>query len=203
MKSKISRTLSLLTGICVLAAALSGCGPEPKPPASLPAQSGAASSSAGAQPAGSGEEESGALYISLNGKDYTRYDFEGENTPEGLLEGIEELTGWKLSLSDGITDGKGGMTVAFSKDACLFTGPPEVQKDEFHVYDVTQFTFSVLDSVQRTLQCWASPLRPDSVDIYFCMETDQPLELEGLGVTWPLEQPYSHAGLEELLEQPG
>jgi hypothetical protein len=129
------------------------------------------------------------------------YPLEEECTPEELLAGIEELTGWKLSLADEITSGKGGMTVSFAKDSCLFVGPPEEQKEEFYVHDAYQLSFAVLDSVQKTLQCWASPINPDSVDIYFCMEGDIPLELESLGITLPMDQPYSHDALKALLEQ--
>ena len=162
-----------------------------------------------AQPAAQENTENGAqseetpisLYISMGGEDTTIYPYEGEPTPAGLLSGIEMLTGWKLSLSDEITDGKGGITVMFAADACLFTGPPEEQKEEFHVYDATQFTLAVLDSVQKTLQNWANPTNPDSVDIYFGMETDKPLTLENLEVTWPLESPYSHDGMAALIEQ--
>lgn len=145
-------------------------------------------------------DESG-LYIFLGENDYTFYPYEEVDTPEQLLTGIEELTGWKLSLADEITTGKGGITVSFAKDSCLFVGPPEEQKDEFHLYDNYQLSFAVLDSVQKTLQCWANPTNPDSVDIYFCAEGDVPLELSGLGVVLPIDEPYSHDNLEALLEK--
>jgi hypothetical protein len=148
----------------------------------------------------SNTDESG-LYIYLGGDDYTFYPYDETDTPEQLLNGIEQLTGWKLSLADEITTGKGGITVSFAKDSCLFVGPPEEQKDEFHLADSYQLTFAVLDSVQKTLQCWANPTNPDSVDIYFCEEGDLPLEPEGLGVTLPIDKPYSHDSLEALLQQ--
>ena len=124
-----------------------------------------------------------------------------ELTPNMLIQGIADLTGWDLSLADEITSGKGGITVVFGPDACLFTGPPEVQKDEFHVYDVLGLTFMALDSIQKTLQNWANPVTPESVDIYFAASGDVPMELTELGVTWPLELPYSHGELEALLMQ--
>jgi hypothetical protein len=143
---------------------------------------------------------SGSLYIFLGGEDCTVYPYDGDSTPDALVAAIAELTGWNLSLADSITDGKGGMTVSFALDACLFTGPPESQQEEFYVADAYQLTFAVLDSVQKTLQAWASPVNPDSVDIYFCQAGDQPLTLETLGVTWPMDTPYSHAALQTLLE---
>jgi hypothetical protein len=145
------------------------------------------------------DTQSGSLYIFLGGEDYTIYPYQGDSTPDALVAGIAELTGWNLSLADEITDGKGGMTVSFAAEACLFTGPPESQQEEFYVADAYQLTFAVLDSVQKTLQAWASPVNPDSVDIYFCQTGDQPLTLETLGVTWPMDTPYSHDGLQALL----
>jgi hypothetical protein len=152
------------------------------------------------QPAEDAEAaSSGSLYIFLGGEDYTVYPYQGESTPDALVAGIAELTGWNLSLADDITDGKGGMTVSFAADACLFTGPPQTQQEAFYVADAYQLTFAVLDSVQKTLQAWASPVNPDSVDVYFCQAGDLPLTLETLGVTWPMDTPYSHAALQALL----
>jgi hypothetical protein len=187
--------------LCLLAAGLSGCQAreQPAPSQSSVSSSGDAAAVDTTQPSDSGDADGDGLYIFLGGDDYTRYPAQADSTPEELVAGIEELTGWKLTLADEITDGKGGMTVSFAKDACLFVGPPEEQKEEFHVYDASQLTFAVLDSVQKTLQCWASPTNPDSVDIYFCMEGDVPLELDSLGVTLPMDQPYSHEGLQTLL----
>lgn len=149
---------------------------------------------------GSAEEAQEFLYITLDGHSYESYPYHGESTPEGLLKGIEELTGWNLSLADEITTGKGGISVTFAEDACLFTGPPEEQKEEFHVYDATQLVLSVLGSVQATLQNWASPAAPDNVDIYYAMGADiKPLTIENLGVTWPIDEPYSSEGMEERI----
>lgn len=149
----------------------------------------------------SAEEAQDFLHITLDGHSYESYPYYGESTPEGLLKGIEELTGWNLSLADEITTGKGGISVTFAEDACLFTGPPEDQKEEFHVYDATQLVLSVLGSVQATLQNWASPAEPDSVDVYYAMGADiKPLTIENLGVTWPIDEPYSSDGMEELID---
>lgn len=142
-----------------------------------------------------------ALYISLGNNEFEKYPFEGENTPEALIAGIAELTGWNLHLGEQVYSGKGGMTVIFASDSALFTGPPEDQKEEFHVYGSEQMAFAILDSVQRTLQNYASPVYPENVDIYIGAEHDQPLLLESFGITWPLEEPYSHEKLEEMLEQ--
>lgn len=59
----------------------------------------------------------------------------GEVTPENLIAAMGELTGWDLTLSedDPVTTGKGGMTVSFAPESAIFTGPPEEQKDEFHM----------------------------------------------------------------------
>ena len=138
---------------------------------------------------------SATLYIGYNGS-FQEYDFECGNqaSPETLIQGIADLTGWDLSLADSVTTGKGGMTVCFSSQSSLFTGPPEVQKEEFFVYDLSQLASTILGSIQTTLQNYyidPSLGDPSNFDIYFCAENDQPIVLESLGVTIPIDQPYS------------
>ena len=110
------------------------------------------------------------------------------------------LTGWNLDASE-IFVGKGGVTISWADTSALFAGPPEPQKPGFHVYDSTQLAFSVLDSVQRTVQCAFSPENPDSLNLWFCAADGSALKLDNLGVTLPLDQPYSHTLLENLLSQ--
>ena len=138
---------------------------------------------------------SATLYIGYNGS-FQEYDFEcgDQASPETLIQGIADLTGWDLSLADSVTTGKGGMTVCFSSQSSLFTGPPEVQKEEFFVYDLSQLASTILGSIQTTLQNYyidPSLGDPSNFDIYFCAENDQPIVLESLGVTIPIDQPYS------------
>lgn len=135
------------------------------------------------------------LYIGYDGS-FQEYDLEcGDNaSPETLIQGIADLTEWDLSLADSVTTGKGGMTVCFSSQSSLFTGPPEVQKEEFFVYDLSQLASTILGSIQTTLQNYyidPSLGDPSNLDIYFCTENDQPIVLESLGVTIPIDQPYS------------
>ena len=206
------RTKMLCILLCLSAAfcLLSGCGrqdvnesAELDNPAASSALNDDVPSAVPDVPSGSAEEQTAALYIGNQTAGFTEYPliYTDELTPNMLIQGIADLTGWDLSLADEITSGKGGITVLFGPDAFLFTGPPEVQKDEFHVYDVLGLTFMALDSIQKTLQNWANPVTPESVDIYFAASGDVPMELTELGVTWPLELPYSHGELEALLMQ--
>lgn len=119
--------------------------------------------------------------------------YEGDLTPEKLIAEMSALTGWNLDLDDVVTSGKGGMTVPFSRNCAIFTGPPDPQKDEFHVFDVESLTRTILDSIKKTLQMnfVGENGNPDLLDIYYCVETDQPLEIPDLGLSLPLDQPYS------------
>lgn len=114
-----------------------------------------------------------------------------------LLSELSALTGWNLDTSE-IYVGKGGVTVAWADTCALYTGPTEPQKDEFHMYDVNQLTYTLLDSVQRTIQCAFSPADPDSLDVWFTADGSA-LKLDNLGVTLPIDQPYSHSLLESLM----
>ena len=115
-----------------------------------------------------------------------------------LLQEMAQLTGWNLDTTL-ITSGKGGITVGFSSTSSLFVGPPETQKDEFHVYDAQELTFTLLDSVQETLRMAFSPSNPEGLDVWFCGPDGNALTLDTLGVTLPVDRPYSHTLLEELL----
>ena len=154
-------------------------------------------------------EESGipTLYIGTydsegNGT-FTEYPFvsSGEVTPENLISAMAELTGWDLTLSsdDPVTSGKGGMTVSFAPESAIFTGPPEEQKDEFHVYSSDQLCFEIFDSIQKTLQENFSPVNPSALDVYYCTDGSTEIELPDLGVVVPIDEPYSHALFEQLL----
>lgn len=56
---------------------------------------------------------------------------EGKLTPDALIQGIADLTGWDLTLAEEVISGKGGMSVCLSSESALFTGPPDPQKEEF------------------------------------------------------------------------
>ena len=80
------------------------------------------------------------LYIGTKAGGFREYplEHEGELTPEALIRGIGDLTGWDLTLAQPVTDGKGGMSVCLADSSALFQGPPEPQKDEFHMYSAEQ-----------------------------------------------------------------
>ena len=82
----------------------------------------------------------------------------------------------------------------FAETSALFQGPPDPQKDEFHVFDAGQLSQTILDSIQKTLQNWAVVPGlgdPASVDVYFCGPDGGDLVLENIGVTIPCTEPYS------------
>lgn len=112
---------------------------------------------------------------------------------EGVVAEMAQLTGWNLDLAGEITTGKGGITVTFGENCALFSGPPEEQKDEFHVYDSYQLDQTILDSVKKTLQNWAvvpGMGDPDSVDVYYCGPDGKDLVLINSGWTISSTQPY-------------
>lgn len=139
-------------------------------------------------------EQTAVLYIGTKANGFSEYDmsYDGDLTPELLIQGIAELTGWDLTLAEPVTSGKGGMSVCLSSESSLFVGPPDPQKDEFHMYDGTQLAETILDSIQKTLQMGFTGEGgdPDALDIYYYMEGELPLQLPDLDLSWPLDQPY-------------
>lgn len=198
------KKLAILLALC---AALAGCGqsapaqggvsPAPQdptgsvsvPPAEEPDQS--------ASPTG---EQTATLYIGTKAGGFTEYPitYQGELTPEALIQGISQLTGWDLTLAEPVTSGKGGMGVCLSGESALFSGPPDPQKEEFHMYDVGQLAETILDSIQKTLQegFTLEGGSPDALDIWYYTEGNQPLELPILGLSWPIDRPYQWAEAE-------
>ena len=114
------------------------------------------------------------VYIGYDAKGYDKYPvyIDGDITPEKLINEIAYITDWNLQLADEVSTGKGGMTVNFSSESSIVTGPPENQKEEFRAYDVYSFTKMVLDSIKETLQqnYIIPPGDPNNLDIYFTLE---------------------------------
>lgn len=147
------------------------------------------------------ETQTATLYLVLNGteKQYP-FSYTGELTPDKLIDGISELTGWDLSRQEPVSQGKGGMTVCFSKSSALFVGPPDPQKEEFFVFEPGSLTAGILDSIQQTLQKnFIDPSLgdPSNLDIYYCIEDNQPLVLPDIGFSQPLDQPYTGYRVDE------
>lgn len=138
--------------------------------------------------------QTATLYIGTRSAGFSEYplSYEGSLTPELLIQGIADLTGWNLTLAEPVSTGKGGMSVCLSDGSSLFTGPPEPQKDEFHMFGADQLAQTILDSIQKTLQMGftGEDSNPDALDIYYFMEGEKPLELPNIGMSWPLDQPY-------------
>ena len=146
-----------------------------------------------AEPAAPAAGQVAMVYIGTRANGFTDYPivYDGDLTPEKLIQGIADLTGWDLTLAEPVISGKGSMSVCLSGESALFTGPPNPQREEFHMYDVGQLAETILDSIQKTLQMGFTGEGgdPDALDIWYYME-DQPLELPILGLSWPIDQPY-------------
>lgn len=143
------------------------------------------------------EEHTATLYIGTKANGFTEYPmtYTGELTPEALIQGISDLTGWDLTLEGEVISGKGGMSVCLSGECALFVGPPDPQKEEFFMFGLDDLAETLLDSIQKTLQMGFTGEGgdPDALDIWYYLEGEQPLELPGLGLSWPLDQPYQWA----------
>lgn len=189
-------TIFLAVMFCVV---LAGCDAPAEPTGSAPVESSAATAVPTAPamdtPAVSpADEQTATLYIGTKAAGFAEYPmaYEGALTAELLIQGISDLTGWNLTLAEPVISGKGGMSVCLSSESALFVGPPDPQKDEFHMYSGEQLAETVLDSIQKTLQMGFTGEggNPDALDIWYYLEGEQPLSLPELGLSWPLDQPY-------------
>ena len=197
MKRRLITAVSMAAILVIMAASLAGCGAPVKEQGSSSDQTSSTASSAESQGNSSqAQMQEATLYIGTkNSFQEFSFKYEEELKPEMLIQGIAELTGWDLSLADEVTIGKGGMTVSFAKTSALFVGPPENQKETFFMYDAQTLSQTILDSIKKTLQenfvDTEAGGDPDSLDIYYSMEGDQPLTLENINVTIPMDVPYT------------
>ena len=126
------------------------------------------------------------IYIGMDGE-FSEYPVDLSRL--SLLSAMAELTGWNLDLSDEVFTGRGGITVTFAATCTLLTGDPKQETQT----EAVQQDQMVLDSVKRTLQCWAVDPElgdPDSVDVWFCGPDGGDLVLAGSGVTISSTEPY-------------
>ena len=181
----------------LLCVALAACGqpdPTPTPSSELSAEPSAAVAAPVEPTPTETAEQTATLYIGTKAGGFTEYPmtYTGDLTPETLIQGISDLTGWDLTLEGEVISGKEGMSVCLSDQSALFVGPPDPQKEEFHMYDVGQLSQTILDSIQKTLQegFTLEGGDPDALDIWYYLEGEKPLELPTLNLSWPLDQPY-------------
>ena len=200
---KIKRkSFRLLLCIGLTAALLAGCNsqtePEPSQPPTPPVSTDTPASSTTEPVEPPAQGQTATLYVGTKAGGFAEYplEYEGDLTPEVLIQGIADLTGWDLTLAEEVTSGKGGMSVCLANTSSLFVGPPDPQKDEFHMFSAEQLAETILDSIQKTLQegFTVSGLGdPDALDIWYYAEDNQPLELPDIGRSWPIDQPYQWA----------
>lgn len=208
MKRKMFMGINVVLCFGMMALLLVGCGPKEVETSQTPPPSTSTDSptntpvepeqSAQAPEETPNEGQTATLYVGTKATGFVEYPltYEGELSPEILIQGIADLTGWDLTLAETVTSGKGGMSVCLANTSSLFVGPPDPQKDEFHMYDAEQLAETILDSIQKTLQegFTVSGLGdPDALDIWYYAEDNQPLELPDIGRSWPIDQPYQWA----------
>lgn len=156
---------------------------EPETPAETPQE-----------PETPAEERTATLYIGTRARGFREYTmtYQGELIPETLIRGISDLTGWDLTLAEPVISGKGGMSVCLSQESALFAGPPDPQREEFFMFGLDDLAETLLDSIQKTLQegFTGEGGDPDALDVWYYLEGEEPLALPGLGLAWPLDQPY-------------
>ena len=119
------------------------------------------------------EYTSGTVYIGTDGN-YEEFPIHstGEMTPQSLLSSISAFTSWNLDLTDDVVLSEESITVSFADTSALVVGPPDPQVADFFVYDQTELTRMILDSVKRTLQQnFVDPELgdPESFPIYFSL----------------------------------
>ena len=194
---KRNATAALLCA-ALLAGALAACGQGAAPSAggSAPQSQSVPAPSAAPQSAASGAEEAEVLLYIGTGNSYAQYtaSVPAPAQPGDVIAAIGQLTGWDCTLAGPVEQGDGFVKVCFAQQSALFAGPPEPQKDEFHMYDAGQMCLTFLDSVARTLQANFPGKDGRALDVYYLPESgDGDLVLESIGLAIPQNTPYKAA----------
>ena len=184
-----------------LALALAACSAAPSssgksaPAGQSAAQSVSASGAAPqSQSAASGSEEAEVLLYIGMGNSYAQYtaSVPAPAQPDGVIAAIGGLTGWDCTLAGPVEQGDGFVKVRFAQQSALFAGPPEPQKDEFHMYDAEQMCLTFLDSVARTLQANFAGKDGQPLEVYYLPESGSgDLILENIGLAISPKTPYA------------
>ena len=139
---------------------------------------------------------SATIYIGTNGQfeeypvKYTGICEENGLIPvTELFSAMADLTGWNLDLAAPISSNQEGITVTFANTYTLFSVP---SNEDSHK-DILQRDQMLLDSVKRTLQCWAIDPEigdPNTLDIWFHGPDGGDLVLKEINITIASTEPY-------------
>jgi hypothetical protein len=100
-------------------------------------------------------------------------DMEGDGyTVEEIAMGLSELTGLRFDIS-AMRNGPAGVTVDWSDDSALLTGPPEEQNEDFHFYDYDSLAWFMLDSMELSIK----RNLPFVEEVYYTMDGGEELFL--------------------------
>ena len=127
------------------------------------------------------------LFIGLSNS-LKEVPYSGEETPEALIAALAEETGWNLTLAKPVEEGpyENTLCVAFAGDSAIYTAPPDPQKDEYHIFDVEDLIYTVLNSTAETL---VQNLELDGV--YFASPDGGDLDFENGGYPFYLTTLYT------------
>ena len=134
------------------------------------------------------------IYIGTDG-DFAVYrgSATSQPSPEDLIQAIAQLTGWNLTLAQPVEVVEDGYALVFTDDCSLVAGPPDPQKEEFHMFDSVQMVETALDSIRQTLRAQSAAdgfSDPDQVQIYVSLEGGREVSLPEAGIRVPADQPY-------------
>ncbi|MCQ2492079.1 MAG: hypothetical protein MJ087_03450 [Lachnospiraceae bacterium] len=124
--------------------------------------------------------------------DYGAYNmaYTGKLTPEKLIKGIEDTTGWNLALEQNVSiDKDNGYKVVFSKKSLFYTAEKLDKDDEFYVNGTENYYATVLDSIKETLRKHYAK-GDDRFIIYYYGPEDSALEIKEIGKTLVMGNSY-------------
>lgn len=146
------------------------------------------------------EMNNAVLYIGENG-DFGKYNwpYSGDLTPQILMEGIAETTGWNLTLDKKVTKKLDGYIICFGETSVFYTGQNITEENEFYIPEETAFYKTVLDSITKTIR--ESFEKEDTLNLYYWGADDSDLVLTGIDKVITMDTAYEYDLIENISQK--
>lgn len=187
------KNLAIYAALAITALSLTGCGSKPADSSGSPSSAAEATTEAPVP----------VLVLSIGTKDnFKNYDFFYESaSPDSnalswnasnpdadtLIQIIEEVTGWNLTLASPVSISPGSFNIYFSEESSIYTGAVDSSKADFAITDRKQLITAILDTIVTNMNI----AYDQSLTIYFASADGTDIVVPGTDMIISSSEPYA------------